>query len=181
MSDTDEPTVWEDLGPARTGSVLRLVPPCPSLDSLRPATEDDFRRELTACLALVAPAGMTEENRRDWLAVAWGTLKHMPPDLLRQGCAKARKSCDHPAKIVPTIIADTEEQLRRRREYGPPSSYAALPSPQMAPRVLSREELDTMPSDLREMGLKAGFLAYREDGKLIEANQINGGTLNGTT
>lgn len=122
---------------------------------------------MTACLALCAPAGMTEENRRDWLAVAWGTLRHLPPDLLRQGCAKARKVCDHPAKIVPTIIADTEEQLRRRREYGPASSYAALPSPRMA-TPLSREELDTLPSDVREMGLKAGFLVYRDDGQLIE-------------
>jgi hypothetical protein len=50
---------------------------------------------------------MTEENRRDWLAVAWDTLKHIPADILTDWCgAKPGKKCDHPSKIVPTIIAE---------------------------------------------------------------------------
>jgi hypothetical protein len=101
------------------------------LARLEPASTEQFRNELTACLALVAPAGMTEEARRDWLIVAWETLKHLPADILRSGCRVARETCDHPSKIVPTIIAETREMMRWRRdgvrefERDPP----ALPRP----------------------------------------------------
>lgn len=75
-----------------------------------------FRNELTACLALVAPVGMTEESRGEWLAVAWDTLKHLPPDILAIGAKKARQKCDHPAKVVPAIIAETEQMMSWRRQ-----------------------------------------------------------------
>jgi hypothetical protein len=167
MSDMDgkEPTAWEDLGPQRTGSVPQRAQQ--SRSSGR--NNDVFRNELTACLALVAPAGMSEENRRDWFVAAWDALKHLPADLLQQGCAKARQTCDHPAKIVPAIIEETREQLRMRREYG--EGVPKLQA-QMAPKPLTREELDTMPSDIRDMGLSSGFLAIDADGKLIEAPVI---------
>jgi hypothetical protein len=74
-----------------------------------------FRNELTACLALVAPVGMTEEAKRDWLAVAWATLKDLPPDLLSRGCKVARETCDHPCKVVPTIIEATRQSMAYRR------------------------------------------------------------------
>jgi hypothetical protein len=82
---------------------------------LEPATAEQFAGELTACLALVVPVGMTEEARREWLAVAWGTLKHLPADLLSAGCKEARKSADHPSKIVPAITAYAESRLEQRR------------------------------------------------------------------
>jgi hypothetical protein len=59
---------------------------------------------------------MTEEAKRDWLAVAWGTVGHLPADLLKLGCEAARKTADHPSKIVPTIIAETERRLQARKE-----------------------------------------------------------------
>lgn len=65
---------------------------------------------------LVAPAGMTEEAKRDWLLVAWDTLRHIPPDILAIGARIARQTCDHPAKIVPAIIAATADMMRRERE-----------------------------------------------------------------
>lgn len=100
-----------------------------SAEKLAPAPTEQFKVELTSCLALVAPAGMTEENRRDWLAVAWQTLKHLPSDLLSIGCAEARKSCDHPAKIVPTILATTERQMRWRRDAVRDTEQPRLPRP----------------------------------------------------
>lgn len=87
-----------------------------------------FRNELTACLTLVAPAGMTEEAKRDWLAVAWGTLKHLPADLLVMGCRKARETCDHPSKIVPAIVEHTREWMNRRRVEM--ADVKALPRPE---------------------------------------------------
>jgi hypothetical protein len=86
--------------------------------ALKPASTDDFRKQLTACLALVAPSGMAENDRNEWLRVAWGTLRDVPPDLLARGCDVARRHCDHPAKIVPTILREIETSLAERRNTG---------------------------------------------------------------
>lgn len=100
---------------------------------MTPASTEHFATELTACLALVAPVGMTEESRREWLAVAWRTLQFLPADLLSIGCSEARKTCDHPAKLVPVIVAATSESMATRRriayEYGPRSAVPKLDSP----------------------------------------------------
>lgn len=96
------------------------------MERLQPANADDFRNELTACLTLVAPVGMSEEAKRDWLAVAWGTLRHLPPDLLRRGCEKARMTCDHPSKIVPAILAETEQGMKWRREIAEQDGHRPL-------------------------------------------------------
>jgi len=88
-----------------------------------------FRNELTACLTLVAPVGMTEEAKRDWLAVAWDTLKHLPPSILTSGARKARLLCDHPSKVVPTIVAETAEMMRWHADAARDKPSPALPPP----------------------------------------------------
>src|SRR3954463_16539688 len=75
-------------------------------DPLAPASRDDFRRELTSCLALCAPAGFDETTRREWLTAAWATLKDVPADLLARGCRVARTYSDHPSKIIPSIMRE---------------------------------------------------------------------------
>lgn len=97
------------------GSAQRPARPAPS-SGLVPATRQEFAVHLTACLALVAPAGMTEESRREWLRVAWDTLGHLPSDILERACRVARQKCDHPAKIVPTVLDAAAESMRVRRE-----------------------------------------------------------------
>lgn len=84
-------------------------------EALRSAGTDQFRNELTACLALTAPTGMGESDRQEWLKVAWGTLRDIPGDLLTIGCTAARRRADHPAKIVPIIMDEAEALLRQRR------------------------------------------------------------------
>jgi hypothetical protein len=101
----------------------------PQSPSLAPASNEQFRNELTACLALVAPVGMTEEARREWLTVAWGTLGHLPADVLARGCKAARERCDHPSKIVPTIISATDAWMRSRREAARDTGAPRLPRP----------------------------------------------------
>jgi hypothetical protein len=118
------------------------------LERLQPATSDDFRNELTACLTLVAPVGMTEEAKRDWLAVAWATIGHLPADLLSLGCQQARQTCDHPSKIVPAIIAATEQSLQWRRSVSSgPTDAPRLPKPD----YVKPEEAAAI---LKEFGLK---------------------------
>jgi hypothetical protein len=125
----NEPTAWEDINPPMV-LAQRQEPPSTFGALLTPASADDFRNELTACLTLVAPVGMNEEAKRDWLAVAWGTLSHLPADLLQAGCRTARETCDHPSKIVPVVIAATRETLERRRE--PVYEYREYHQPQIA-------------------------------------------------
>lgn len=74
--------------------------------SLAPALGQHFKRFVSPTLALVAPAGMSEQDQRAWLATAAETLRGIPADLLDQGCTKARQTCDHPSKIVAAIFAE---------------------------------------------------------------------------
>jgi hypothetical protein len=145
---TDEPTAWEEINPV-TVSAQRRGPPfkCSVPDEDRIT----FRNELTACLTLTAPAGMTEENRRDWLAVAWDSLKHIPADILTFGARKARLKCDHPSKIVPAIIAETAEMMGRRSRMAE-WSQPQLPAPK--PDYCTPEEAAEI---LRSVGIKPRY------------------------
>jgi hypothetical protein len=94
---------------------------------------------------------MTEEGRREWLAVAWATLSHLPADLLSIGCKAARETCDHPSKIVPAIIEATREAMGSRRriaEWDDPP--LALPRPDYVTPAEATKIL-------REFGLKSQF------------------------
>jgi hypothetical protein len=81
---------------------------------LLPATRTEFAATLLPSLALVAPTGMTEGDRQEWLKAAWIALDGIPLDLLKRGCRAARFS-DHPAKLVPAILTDVSEPWNRRR------------------------------------------------------------------
>lgn len=152
IQDNNEPNAWDDINPP-----MASVPqPEQRLRSsgLVPATNEEFRNELTACLVLVAPVGMTEEAKREWLAVAWGTLKHLPADLLTRGCRVARQTCDHPSKIVPAILKETEQSMIWRRDAARDDGYQA---PRLAaPDVCTPEQAREI---LKEFGLKSNPLA----------------------
>jgi hypothetical protein len=146
MSDTHEPTPWEDINPPMVSVPRRELQSQCSDQTDRKV----FRNELTACLTLVAPVGMTEEARRDWLAVAWDSLQHLPPRTLQSGARKARLKCDHPSKIVPTIIAETAEEMVRYRHAREWDGSKMLPGP--PPDYVSAEEAAKI---LSEFGLKS--------------------------
>jgi hypothetical protein len=177
MTDSNEPTPWEEINPPMVSAPRHGLP-----RRLRPSGaghSDVFRNELTACLTLVAPAGMTEEARRDWLAVAWGTLKHLPPDILAIGCKKARETCDHPSKIVPTILAETKEgcrpgaRLRRTirqrqvRSASPrhPARHPLCPARRSAADGLRRAAMDPTPA-ARPLRARHGASGNRPPGQL---------------
>lgn len=126
--------------------------------NLTPATKMEFRNQLTACLILTAPSGMTEEARSDWLRVAWMTLSHLPSDLLERGCKKARETADHPSKIVPIIVREVEDDIawrKRMNSSGPSQSYhAALshqPKAEEEPNYCTPEEAKQI---LDELGIR---------------------------
>jgi len=152
-----ELTPWEDINPPMA-SAQRREQPCASLE---PATSVQFRDELTACLALVAPVGMTEEARAEWLAVAWETLRHLPADMLRHGARKARERCDHPSKIVPTILAETSDWMASRRKVAA-DARGERPAGLIEDRsqYCSPEEAAKI---MEEFGLRSRFTSARDD------------------
>ena len=122
-------------------------------ERLAPPNAKEGTSELLACLTLVAPSGMSADDRNAWVQVARQTLKGVPADLLKRGCAEARKRCRFASEIVPTIFETVgrEWESRKRRAY----EDALLERNKDAPR-LERPEYVT-PEEarriLREVGL----------------------------
>lgn len=163
-----ERTAWEETNPAMA-SAPRSAPLSTFSASLRPATKDEFRSELTKCLALVVPAGMDEAARRDWLSVAWETLHGLPSDLLAIGAAKARLAADHPSKIVPAIMEEVSGLLRQRQEaarsdrerldrLAPPTKRNVM---DRRGEPMSQADTDALNTELERLGATA---RYRPDG-----------------
>jgi hypothetical protein len=92
---------------------------------------------------------MTEEAKRDWLAVAWDSLKHLSADDLARCARQARQTCDHPAKIVPAIIKAADE-LRPWEKFIS-RQPETRPERLIEPNYCTPEEAAEI---LREVGLK---------------------------
>lgn len=71
---------------------------------LAPRSLEEIIAALSRCLTLTAPSGMTQDDRNEWLMVAAPELADLPGMLFDDACAHARKTCDHPAKIIPAIL-----------------------------------------------------------------------------
>lgn len=102
--------------------------------TVEPAGDGDrarFAAAMGSILALVAPTGMGQTERRVWMEAAFGALRHLPIDVIEKGAATARQRADHPSKIVPAIIAAAEPEIawRRRQHEGRPAPANALPAP----------------------------------------------------
>jgi len=69
---------------------------------------------------------MSLEDRDTWFDAAYMAIGHLPPDILRDAARDAMRKADHPAKIVPTIMAEAEERMEMRRQA---NRYTSLPSP----------------------------------------------------
>lgn len=67
-------------------------------------------------LTLCSPSGMSEADRIEWLKEAVEAIGDIPRDLLEDACTKAKRVCDHPAKIVPFICKETQELVAWRKK-----------------------------------------------------------------
>ena len=130
--------------------------------------------ELTACLALVRPVGMSPDEAEDWLAVAAQEVMAYPPGILSAACLSARRSCTHHAQIVPHIVAEAEAEWQRQsrlHDYAP-RHIIALPSPNYQPEHLppiTQADVDRMTPDLIRIGLGCGALEQDENGNVRPA------------
>lgn len=151
MADEDDSNRTGSGGlPAHRSQPSQIRPWADPQEALRPATADDFLRELTGCLALCAASGMSDDDRKEWLITARATLSGIPADLLARGAAVARKYSDHPSKIVPAIIREIETPWEnRKRAHSTPAEIAA--ETPRDPNYISPEDAAKI---LAEYGLK---------------------------
>lgn len=119
------------------------------ITDLVPVNRAEFAAAVAPCLQLVAPMGMSGEAQEAWLEAAFVALKGIPIGPLKRGAEAAMGKADHPAKIVPAIMAAAKEDWEWRKRY-------AQPRPQPTP-------LPWRPSDeeRREVGEMIGDLLKR--------------------
>jgi hypothetical protein len=111
---------------------------------------------LTACLTLVGTS-MKEEDRAEWMRIARKTLSGIPADLLREGCAEARRKARFVGDIIPMIIGAVEERWDRRKRNAVADQQrewerqqAAMPRPKLeAPEYVDPEEVSKL---IRSLG-----------------------------
>ena len=128
----------------------------PLSERLAPVTKGEGTAELMACLTLVAPTGMTADERNEWARVARQTLTGIPADLMRRGAAAARAKCRFPSEIVPAIIAEVEGEWSRRKRLlaEQEAERARRHTPMLAkPDQITPEQAAAV---LIELGLKRG-------------------------
>ncbi|SNT07200.1 hypothetical protein SAMN06295912_13622 [Sphingomonas laterariae] len=85
-------------------------------EAMRPTPPTTIIAKLTPVLALSAGVGMSADDRGEWLAAAATALDGIPADLLAIGIEAARRTADHPSKIVPAINAAVGEFWSHRRD-----------------------------------------------------------------
>lgn len=129
---------WGDLALIRSRVGADLEKSIPSAISqaqarLTPATPPEFEQMLKPALSLCAPSGMQAGERAEWIKASIMMLADMPCDLLAIGCHAAMSKCDHPSKVVPTIIAAVEGRWRDRKrelyDFQRLAEAASLPAP----------------------------------------------------
>jgi hypothetical protein len=92
---------------------------------------------------------MTQEDRTEWIKVALEAIGDVPRDLLEMACDKAKRVCDHPAKIIPFICKETEELTAWRKKQL--RNAQAVEANRNAPR-LERKPFELSPGDHRDIG-----------------------------
>lgn len=93
-------------------------------------------------LTLCSPAGMSEEDRAEWIKEALEAIGDVPYDLLEAACKKAKRHCDHPAKIVPFICRETEELTKFRKEALRHAQRRAENAPRLEKKPFELDEAD---------------------------------------
>lgn len=148
-------------------------PPAPSLDSrLCPLSPTEALMELSRCLTLCAPSGWSVEDRAEWLTIAMADIGEFPAEVFREACKQARRTCDHPAKLVPAICAYAEPQAERLRlllrNTRAPHLFSVKIEP---PPAMTQADADATPAHLIELGISCGALARNADGTICPATQ----------
>lgn len=110
---------------------------------------------------------MNEADRIEWLKEAMEVIGDVPQDLLETAAAKAKRVCDHPAKIVPFICKETEEMTiwRRKNLRDAQAAVENFDKPRLERRGFELPEEDRIEVAtgigelVKELERKSGFIA----------------------
>ncbi len=149
--------------------------------ALAPAEPRLAVAELAACLTLVAPSGMSADDRTEWIKVARATIGDVPASALQSACAAARKCCRFASEIVPVIIEEAEQPTRWLRDTVRSLQYQvdnpprpSLPPPPTDDKPLTATELVEMTPYLRSVARRqewVGADVWAEVDSILEAQQ----------
>lgn len=134
--------------------------------------------ELTKCLVLTAPSGMSAEDRRAWLVVAFEEIAGIPACNFAAAVRHARQTADHPAKIVPAICGykpdyDAASVYRRSLDTAR-KRLANLDAPRLTADTASKAdgerhwtqaEVDEANETFRQIGIATRY-RRRDDGTI---------------
>jgi hypothetical protein len=135
------------LSPCRATSATTALSEAQS--RLQPIGERAGTGELLACLTLVAPSGLSANDRDEWVRVAKMTLTGIPGDLLQRGCKLARETCRFPSEIVPLIMAEAKDAwARRKRDL---AHEMAREENRNAPRLEQHDPEYVDPAEVRKL------------------------------
>lgn len=103
---------------------------------LAPRSLEEIMAALSRCLTLTAPTGMTKEDRTEWLTIAAPELADLPSMIFDGACAHARRTCDHPAKVIPAILKFQpphflSEGFARKRLADAKAQFANIDAPRL--------------------------------------------------
>lgn len=84
-----------------------------------PLSKAEVINELSACLALVRPSGMSDQAAEEWLTVAANDVlgfAEQRPTMFKELCTKARGDCTHHGQIIPFILKRSRFEWERQGE-----------------------------------------------------------------
>lgn len=142
--------------------------------------------ELAACLTLVAPAGMSADDRAEWLKVARVTIGDVPQGAMQAACEQARRTVKRVSDLVPFIAEKVEGEtwklrsdlsnIRWQMDHPP---RPALPPPPVQPsEPFTVQELLDMTPHLRRIARRNEFAdaeTFAEVDRILDERQSQAG------
>lgn len=71
---------------------------------------------LSACLARVRPAGMSDDAATEWLTVCATDVGHLPASVLQQAAKEAGRTVTHHGQIIPAILGSFTVKSHEQHE-----------------------------------------------------------------
>ena len=157
----DKLTPWQEINPATALAGQGERRWLSSNAYVLRASTEEIVGALTQSLAMVAPVGMTQEDREQWLGAAALAIRDadIPPREFAWAAGKARidPECDHPAKIVPAIMRLIGEfkpeihTVKSQEKYEPDPDklayYEAMG--RIANASITQAEIDALPAETK--------------------------------
>jgi len=85
---------------------------------------------------------MSNDERALWLSAAWAVVRDIPAQPFHDACQRAQRIVEHPAKLVPTIVRESQElaDIYRKRLAREEAAWSNRNAPRLARPERRRDE-----------------------------------------